>query len=277
MHALFNAFIFWVIFLRADQFEDRGNAMRFALAGVAAMAAVVGTPVMAADMALKAPPPVLPSPTYSWTGCHIGADAGGGWIADKDSETVAATGAASPFTPYPTDTATPSGVALGGYAGCDYQFSGGFVVGAEGDAEWANIRGGSANYIATGTPPDLYSTTSNFQASFRGRLGYGYNRVLFYATGGAAWARINEHDVIGTTGVFQDSSTTRPGWTVGAGIDYAFLDNWIGRIEYRYTDFGTYSYTTNVFPSFIENHAITENAVRVGLSYKFGVPLTPGY
>jgi hypothetical protein len=29
--------------------------------------------------------------------------------------------------------------------GCDYQFASPVVVGVEGDAEWANIRGGSVN------------------------------------------------------------------------------------------------------------------------------------
>jgi outer membrane immunogenic protein len=59
-------------------------------------------------------------------------------------------------------------------------------------------------------------------------------------------------------------------WTVGAGLEYAFLNNLIGRVEYRYSDFGTFSYAPAVFAPFVENHRITENQVLVGLSYKFG-------
>lgn len=251
--------------------------MKQLLIGFAAVAGLIGTPALAADMALKAPPPP-PPPVFSWTGCHVGVDVGGTWTIDKDNETVTATGAPSTFTPYPTNTATPSGVTVGGYAGCDYQFAGGFVLGAEGDGEWANIRGGAANFINTGALPDYYQTSSNFLASARGRLGYGYNRALFYATGGAAWTNITEHDVVGASGTFQDSSATRTGWTVGGGVEYAFLDNLIGRVEYRYSDFGTFSYVpTETFPAFTENHRITENAVRFGLSYKFGVPLVARY
>jgi hypothetical protein len=41
--------------------------MRIAAIGFVAVAAMIGTPVLAADMALKAPPP-SPAPIYSWTG-----------------------------------------------------------------------------------------------------------------------------------------------------------------------------------------------------------------
>jgi opacity protein-like surface antigen len=69
---------------------------------------------------------------------------------------------------------------------------------------------------------------------------------------------ITEHDVSSATGLFNDTSSTRPGWRVGAGL------------EYRYSDFVTVSYSPAVFAPFVENHRITENQVLVGLSYKFG-------
>jgi outer membrane immunogenic protein len=85
--------------------------------------------------------------------------------------------------------ATPSAVELGGYLGCDYQFASPVVVGIEGDAEWANIRGGSVDFPNTaipalGVPADTYETQANFEASVRGRLGYAFQNWLFYATGG---------------------------------------------------------------------------------------------
>ena len=221
-------------------------------------------------MVFKAPPPP-PAPVFSWTGCHIGADVGGGWVTDKDSETVSATGAASAFSPYPSNTAKPSGITAGGYLGCDYQFSGGIVIGVEGDADWANIRGNGATFIGTGTPPQNYQTRINSEESARGRIGYAFDRTLFYATGGAAWAHISEQDNIPATGLSAVDSTTRLGWTAGGGLEYAFLDCLIGRVEYRYSDFGTFSYSAPIFAGFTENHRITENAVRVGLSYKFDV------
>ena len=53
-------------------------------------------------------------PVFSWTGCYIGADVGGGFINDRDSERTAA-GAPSPFSP--TSSANPSGVTAGGVLG----------------------------------------------------------------------------------------------------------------------------------------------------------------
>lgn len=251
--------------------------MKKLLLSLAATTALIATPAMGADLPpapqpnyYKAPPP---PPVFSWTGCYIGADVGGGFIRDADHETTPI-GTASPFSP--TGSANPAGVMAGGFLGCNYQFSSGIVIGAEGDANWANIRGGTAQFPGSGfpgLPNDFYETRSDFQASARGRVGYAFNRVLLYATGGAAWAHITEHDVVGSgpfAGTFNDTSTTRPGWTVGAGLEYAFLYNLIGRVEYRYSDFGTFSYAPAVFTPFVENHRITENQVLVGLSYKFG-------
>jgi outer membrane immunogenic protein len=209
----------------------------------------------------------VPAPVFNWTGCHIGADVGGAWMRDQDTETVTATGRQSIFSP--VNTATPSGVKLGGYLGCDYQFASPVVVGIEGDAEWANIRGGSVNFPNTGLPPDSYETQADFEASLRGRLGYAFQNWLFYGTGGVAWARISENYVV--AGFANETFTeTRPGWTVGGGIEYAFAPNWVGRIEYRYADFGTITNLPLItFPGFAESHKTTENTVRGGIAYKF--------
>jgi outer membrane immunogenic protein len=253
------------------------QTMKKLLLGLAATTALI-TPVLAADLPApnspvyyKAPPP----PVFSWSGCYIGADVGGGFVRDSDHEHTAA-GGASPFSPAPTNTANPGGVIGGGYLGCNYQFSSHVVIGAEGDGQFAGIRGGTAQFPGSappGLPNDFYETRSNAQGSIRGRLGYGFDRVLLYATGGVSFAQITEHDVQGfgpLAGTFNDTSTTRTGWTVGGGLEYAFLNNLIGRVEYRYSDFGTFSYSPPIFAPFVENHRITENQVLVGLSYKFG-------
>jgi outer membrane immunogenic protein len=53
--------------------------MKKLLTAIAALG-LIGTPAFAADMAVKAPPPVVaPAPVFSWTGFYIGGNAGGAW------------------------------------------------------------------------------------------------------------------------------------------------------------------------------------------------------
>jgi outer membrane immunogenic protein len=261
--------------------------MKKLLLGLVATTALMATPALAAHLPparqpnyYKAPP--LP-PVFSWTGCYVGADIGGGFVRDADNEHTAA-GGTSPFSPAPTNIANSSGVMGGGFVGCNYQFSNGLVVGAEGDGQLAGIGGGTAQFPNSAPPGlanDFYETRSNAQGSIRGRLGYGFNRLLVYATGGAAFGQFTEHDVQGfgpTAGAFNNTTSTLTGWTAGGGLEYAFRYNLIGRVEYRYSDFGTFSYSPAVFAPFVENHRITENQILVGVSYKFGFgPLAARY
>jgi outer membrane immunogenic protein len=233
----------------------------------AAVFATGSLSAQAADMPLKARP--MATEAFNWGGCFVGGSLGYAWARDSDTETFTATGLLSGSSP--TDSANANGVKLGGYLGCNWQVGGPWVIGAEGDLEWANLRG-TATFPNSGPPSDFYDTRINDQSSFRGRIGYALEpRLLLYATGGVAFASLTEHDVLAATGAFTDNSATRTGWTLGAGLDYALTNQWIGRIEYRYANFGTFSYNTAVFgpPLFTESHRTTENAFRVGLAYKF--------
>ncbi len=66
---------------------------------------------MAADLALKAPPPLPPAPT--WTGCYLSAGVGYGMLDDQRS-------GSDPTLPTSTSAAQGWLGAFGG--GCDYQF-----------------------------------------------------------------------------------------------------------------------------------------------------------
>ena len=68
--------------------------------------------------------------------------------------------------------------------------------------------------------------------------------------------------------VFRTSPEVSP---AGFGVEYAFLGNFTGRIEYRYADFGEFNYNpAPAFPGLTEHHRLTEHAVRAGLAFKFG-------
>jgi outer membrane immunogenic protein len=232
----------------------------------AAVFAAASLSAQAADMPVKAPVKAPAGPM--WAGCYLGGALGYAWARDFDAERDSVTGVLSGVSP--TDSANANGVKAGGYLGCNWQVAGPFVIGAEGDLEWADARG-TATFPNSGPPLNFYETRIDSQSSIRGRIGYALDSMLLYVTGGVASAHLTEHDVLAATGAFNDNSTTRTGWTLGAGVDYAVTARWLARIEYRYANFGTFSYNTAVFglPPSAENHRITENAIRLGLAYKF--------
>jgi outer membrane immunogenic protein len=114
----------------------------------------------------------------------------------------------------------------------------------------------------------LSGSEGNYWGSVRGRLGYAIDRTLLYVTGGLAGADI-KHSVL-NAGATTKNSGVEYGWTVGAGLEHAFTQNWSARVEYRYSDFGTSKWAANV------NKAdTTDHTVRVGLSYRFGGAARP--
>jgi len=93
----------------------------------------------------------------------------------------------------------------------------------------------------------------------RGRFGYPMGPVLFYATGGLAYGEVNRNGNVagqtnfvlgGTVNNFAGSysaSSTRAGWTAGAGIEGMLSRNWSVKAEYLYMDLGN---TTDTFSTF---------------------------
>jgi outer membrane immunogenic protein len=268
----------------------KDNIMTVALGMISATALAVasGTAAMAADMPLKAPPHVAPvAPAYNWTGCYVGGNVGYVW--GTSDVTYAQTGAYLTVNP-PADVAfanalgSPSigmsGVTGGGQIGCNYQF-GAFVIGLEGDGEYVGLSGATT---ASGTLPVLGSGVSSSVTvsdrslfTVRPRIGYAFDRTLFYATGGWADGRVSYsqsflHTVTGSVDA-GTVSANRGGWTVGGGIEYALAYNWTIRGEYLYVNLGSVGFGTanNLFPAFttVNSASFKESLVRFGLNYKF--------
>lgn len=240
------------------------------LAIAAAAALIVGTAsASAADLAArpytKAPAPI--AAVYNWTGFYIGAQVGYAWGDNSTTEFVTATGLPTGFT----QGFNANGILGGAHIGYNWQF-GQFVFGLEGDIEGADINGGYRLANLNGTDFRI-----DAQASIRGRLGVAFNNSLLYVTGGAAWADMDHTYVFANT-LFETHSTTRTGWTVGAGWEYGFTPNWSARLEYRYTDFGTFRNNSTVsFPGFSYEHDPVFHTVRAGISYRFGGPMVSTY
>lgn len=224
---------------------------------LSAAAFAADKPVAPARVYTKAP---IMAPAFSWTGFYIGGDVGYGW----GTSTGTSTNATGVFPlPY---SASPNGVIGGGFIGYNYQIDQ-FVVGVEADWQAAN-NSGSVNAIL---PPSYTMTTKvNNYGSLRGRLGYAMDRWMIFATGGWAWGSAStSYGFTGAAAPFYTNSFNGNGYTAGAGFEYAFMNNWLARVEYRYTDLGSRSYVDVPTNSAETGNRVTINDVRLGIAYKF--------
>ena len=95
----------------------------------------------------------------------------------------------------------------------------------------------------------------------RVRVGYAMDRMLVYATGGLAYARVHAGN---TT---DQGSKTRYGWTLGAGIEWALAPKWSAKLEYQHLDYGEgHNYTTGGTGADVDLDA---DIMRVGMNYRF--------
>ncbi len=229
----------------------------------AVAAALSVSPALAADLPPPGPAPVAPAyyktpePTYyNWTGFYLGINGGGAFGQSNWTD---------PVDPS-TGNFSVDGYLIGGTIGANYQV-GSWVLGIEGDWDWANIDGTTTSNCGGYT----CETKSDWLATVRGRVGYAWDRLLVYGTGGVAFA-----DAEAGAGFLPFNSSTQVGWTAGAGIEYAFLPNLTAKIEYLYVGLqdqscprgscggGTFLNPVNTSVS------LNENIVRGGINYKFG-------
>jgi len=124
------------------------------------------------------------------------------------------------------------------------------VIGIESDISASSIDG-----KAGGSKFDI-----DYLGTIRARAGYTVDRVMFYATGGAAYGQ-------GDLNVANLSNTQfHWGWTLGGGVEAMVTPNVSARLEYLYVDLGKQTYQTILGPT---NVGYTTSLVRGGLNYRF--------
>jgi outer membrane immunogenic protein len=270
--------------------SPKGTQMRkYLLAGAAVAAFSVGA--QAADLPSRgvapAPAPIYAAPIFTWTGFYVGLNAGYGFGGNK-SVTV---GGSPLITGNQVLGAIPFAVSTdrdgfigGAQIGYNWQ-AGAFVYGLEADFQGTDIKksgsacdivGGCASVITTA------STKLDWLGTVRARFGFAaFDRTLLYVTGGLAVGssklsgNINELAGAGNQFIASASSNARAGYTIGAGAEYAFTQNWSAKLEYLYYDLGSRSavgvQTNPIGPEFAVFRAKTDgHIVRAGLNYRFG-------
>jgi len=216
----------------------------------------------------------------SWTGIYAGGYLGGGKSGDRWSD---------PFGPTPGPTATnlpgfgdtinATGPLGGVQVGVNWQ-SGALVLGVQADAGLAHLRG--ENTCFSGLGGINCARNVNSLETVTGRAGFAWGRSLVYAKGGAAWTNDTFTLDANTNGFLAlGTGTTKlntQGWIEGGGVEYALTDHWSALVEY---DHITLPSAVIPFPTVavINGQTISVRqgieVMKVGVNYKFGLPLPP--
>ena len=248
----------------------RASAFKVIAASVLAFVAATST-ASAADMApryTKAPPLVE---VWNWTGFYIGGNAGYSWGRGNSDISYFNTATGLPIAP-PAGSITGAGYDMngaiaGGQIGYNWQANN-WVFGLEADAQWSDEKGrvilslrldghpgrgrlpSRIDLPAAGVAGTALTLDQHLEwfGTVRGRVGVlATPRILLYGTGGLAYGSIKTTGAlssfngfgVGVTSV-SSSSDVRFGWTVGAGVEGKFTNNWSAKLEYLYMDFDTF-------------------------------------
>ncbi|WP_238271673.1 outer membrane protein [Methylobacterium cerastii] len=279
-----------------------------ALAAVASvtLAAAAG----AADLPRRAPPPVFtPVPVFTWTGFYVGVNAG---YAFTENDTIRTTGinnlgaVGTPTAPAnlqlnvdrnlrrPAVNMATEGFSGGGQIGYNFQFTpgSGIVVGVEADAQYTDLsRNQVQNTTNTAFNPNVlinsYRTELNYLGTVRGRIGYAFDRVFVYGTGGFAYGDVTQAVTFQTGAPITYAarrSSMETGYAYGGGIEYAlptesFLNFFRASAvtikgEYIRYDLGS----RNLFVGttggpglgYVSRISTEGSLARAGINYKFG-------
>ena len=251
---------------------------RLLLVGAAACWLGGAPSALGADMPINVTKAPLPPPIFTWTSCYLGGHVGGGWT-HKDLtdpiQVVQDSLSAAPVTVgVTTVSVNPTGVVVGGQFGCDYQFAASLVTGFEVGASGSTMKGSANIALPLGLAGEsaLVTARTDFLYGATARLGYAADRWLLYVRGGVALA----DDKYAFTGAFTgipfdfEGLDQRLGWTVGAGVEWAFAGHWSVDLQYDFYDFGHHNVLMSDSVNAVSgpaNFKQTVQVVKLGLNF----------
>jgi outer membrane immunogenic protein len=238
----------------------------------------------AADLPVrKALPP--PPPVFSWNGFYIGAHIGSAWSTVESNLTAIDVGFPVNFSTglnIPISSHNINGFLGGVQAGYNWQLWGAGVFGVETQWSWSDIDGTTPCIVVFAC-----KTETKWVGTLAARAGFTVDRALMYVKGGIAWAKSDYSIALNLPGFAISSavSDTRVGFMWGAGVEYAFAQNWSAKIEYNYMDFRNESYifpfSVNIgIPVTVNAHADVDqklHLIKFGVNYRFDLGKSPVY
>lgn len=204
--------------------------------------------------------PVI-GPSYNWSGFYAGLNAGYSSTSTDYSTTYGPEPGFAPEFSAPTYPiiaglgsgrgSSKDGGTVGGQAGYNLQAQN-IVYGIEADISYIGAKSSldSGGQSALGSPLHLTSEIlPSWLATFRGRIGYAFDRTLFFVTGGLALTeqRYEQtfHSRLGAD-AFNSINQIKTGWTAGGGIEHAIAgSNWTIKGEYLFARFDGDSSTSS--------------------------------
>jgi outer membrane immunogenic protein len=242
---------------------------KFLLGTVALVALGATVPALAADLAARpayTKAPAYVQPIYNWTGFYIGGHIGGAF--DGNNGFIGTTNNNS------------DGRFLGGLqAGADYQFAPNWVLGIEGQWSWLGSNNNGVAFTGAGTGY-VFNSNQRGLGSVTGRVGYTWGPALLYVKGGYAYSDYSDSLTLNLVPQpFALSSNHHDGYTVGAGLEYMFAQNWSAKVEYQYYNFGNTSFVTPPVLAAFGSTRNDEHTVKAGINYRFnwGGPVVAKY
>ena len=239
-----------------------------------------------------------PVPVFTWTGAYFGVNAGyistdSNRIVTNGLNAIGAANVAIGARP-PVVNIDTNGFTGGGQVGYNYQFTpgSGIVVGIEADAAYTDLER-RRTVIGTTGAVNSYRTSLDFLGTVRGRIGYAFDRVLVYGTGGFAYGdteyRANFFAPAGGAALQFSGGRSRfeTGYAAGGGFEYALpTDSFFNffrasavtfKAEGLYYDLGrsnTGILNTGLGPAanpgYVTRTETSGFIARAGLNYKFG-------
>jgi outer membrane immunogenic protein len=278
--------------------------MRRILLAIAAIASSSSF-ASAADLPASVYKAPVMAPVASWTGFYAGLNGGYAFAHQSVDPTVVSEACDNPLG-CPQILAllstgrsmNPGGFTGGLQFGYNQQY-GNMLFGLEADVDYSRLNGSFAYGPIRPSPQPITgagsgSVTTNWVATIRPRFGWVADRLLVYVTGGLAFT--DQHNrqtavvvvngqIAGPIGSFDLSSSGNIGAVVGAGVEYAWTNQWSVKAEYLHFDFATVRASAGViggiggFDGAVmnSNWHLTADTVRVGINYHFGGPVVARY